>query len=173
MELTFAPIIFVQSMYDFMKVVINNCFGGFSLSPLAVKRLAELNGKECYFYKDNYNGPKQRIDINDIPEKSFSWTAFTIGDASELEKYLGDDDWGRLTYEERKVRSTRYELVSLSTREYCRNDKFLVQVVEELGDKADGACASLEIVEIPDDVDYEIDEYDGNEHIAEKHRTWG
>jgi hypothetical protein len=30
----------------------------------------------------------------------------------------------------------------------------------------------LEIVEIPDDVEYTIEEYDGLEHIAEKHRTW-
>jgi hypothetical protein len=28
------------------------------------------------------------------------------------------------------------------------------------------------VVEIPDGTDYEISEYDGNEHIAEKHRTW-
>jgi hypothetical protein len=48
----------------------------------------------------------------------------------------------------------------------------LVQVVEELGKEANGNYAKLEIIEIPDDVDWEIDEYDGMEHIAEKHRTW-
>jgi len=30
----------------------------------------------------------------------------------------------------------------------------------------------LKIVEIPDDVDWEINEDDGSEWIAEKHRTW-
>lgn len=30
----------------------------------------------------------------------------------------------------------------------------------------------LAIVEIPDDVKWHVDEYDGNEHIAEDHRTW-
>jgi len=30
----------------------------------------------------------------------------------------------------------------------------------------------LAIVEIPDDVEYTIEEYDGNEHVAEAHRTW-
>ncbi len=30
----------------------------------------------------------------------------------------------------------------------------------------------MQIVEIPDDVDWEVMEYDGMEHIAEKHRTW-
>jgi len=53
-----------------------------------------------------------------------------------------------------------------------RDDPILIQVVEELGEKANGMCASLKIVEIPDDVDWEISEYDGNEHVAQKHQTW-
>jgi hypothetical protein len=32
--------------------------------------------------------------------------------------------------------------------------------------------AELEVVEIPDDVEWIIVDYDGMEHIAEKHRTW-
>jgi hypothetical protein len=48
----------------------------------------------------------------------------------------------------------------------------LVAVVEKLGEKADGFCATLKVVEIPEDVDWEIGEYDGNEWVAEKHRTW-
>jgi hypothetical protein len=54
----------------------------------------------------------------------------------------------------------------------ARDDPFLVQVVEELGEKSNGFAADLSIVEIPDDVEWEISEYDGNEHIAEKHRRW-
>jgi hypothetical protein len=49
----------------------------------------------------------------------------------------------------------------------------LVEVVEKLGDAASGYCSRLEIVEIPDDVVWEIDEYDGMEMIRETHRTWG
>jgi hypothetical protein len=48
----------------------------------------------------------------------------------------------------------------------------LIEVIEELGDAANGDCAELAIVEIPDDVEWEISEYDGREHVAEKHRTW-
>ena len=33
-----------------MKIVINVCFGGFSLSNKAIKRYLELKGEECYFY---------------------------------------------------------------------------------------------------------------------------
>ncbi len=48
-----------------------------------------------------------------------------------------------------------------------------MECVETLGEKSNGACAELKIVEIPDNVEYSIEEYDGNEHIAEVHRIWG
>jgi hypothetical protein len=54
-----------------------------------------------------------------------------------------------------------------------RDDKYLVQVVEEMGDLASGNFADLKVVEIPDGVEWQIEEYDGWEHIAQKHRTWG
>lgn len=53
-----------------------------------------------------------------------------------------------------------------------RADTTLVQVVEELGTAANGRFAELKVVEIPDGVEWEIDEYDGMEHVAEQHRTW-
>ena len=53
-----------------------------------------------------------------------------------------------------------------------RNDLDLIAVIEEFGDKANGWAAVLKIVEIPDGVEWQIEEYDGREHIAEKHRTW-
>jgi hypothetical protein len=46
----------------------------------------------------------------------------------------------------------------------------LVEMVEQ-GD-ADGAFSDLKVVEIPDDVNWYIEEYDGMEHVAERHRTW-
>lgn len=54
-----------------------------------------------------------------------------------------------------------------------RSNPALVKCVEALGDKASGCFAELKVVEIPDDVEWEIDEYDGVEWVAEKHRTWG
>lgn len=53
-----------------------------------------------------------------------------------------------------------------------RDDPILVQVVEELGEKACDVYSKLEVVEIPDDIDWYIDEYDGRESIHENHRSW-
>ena len=61
----------------------------------------------------------------------------------------------------------------LSDRDIDRDDPALIQTVEELGEKAAGMFSNLRIVEVPDDVKWQIEEYDGNEHIAEQHRTWG
>lgn len=48
----------------------------------------------------------------------------------------------------------------------------LIEVIEELGNLANGFGAKIEIIEIPIDVEFQIEEYDGMEWIAEKHRTW-
>lgn len=62
----------------------------------------------------------------------------------------------------------------LSYYEFCedRSDPDLIAVIEEMGQSSWGWAAELAIVDIPDGVEWQIHEYDGNEHIAEKHRTW-
>ena len=49
-----------------------------------------------------------------------------------------------------------------------RHDPLLIEVIEELGDKANGKCAKLCIKEIPAEYIhcYSINEYDGKEYIA-------
>lgn len=53
-----------------------------------------------------------------------------------------------------------------------RSHPLLVQCVEELGEESFGQLSDLKIVEIPDHVDYVIDDYDGLESVHESHRTW-
>jgi len=53
-----------------------------------------------------------------------------------------------------------------------RTDPELIRVVELLGEKADGSCANIRVIEIPDGIDYTIEEYDGMEWVAERHETW-
>jgi len=54
----------------------------------------------------------------------------------------------------------------------ARNDPALIQCIETLGSAASGRYSDIKIVEIPSDVDWYIEEYDGLEHVAERHRTW-
>ena len=136
-----------------MKVVINNCYGGFSLSPKAVKWIADKQGKPCYFFQRDYvDGKSVNIRVEGFPIGWAFWTAFDVPD------YPADADY------KKHAHPYRYD---------CRHDPLLVQVVEELGEEANGSCAELKIVDIPDGTDYVISEYDGMEHVAERHRTWG
>ena len=57
-------------------------------------------------------------------------------------------------------------------RDIPRDDPYLVKIVREMGEKANGEHANLKIVEIPANVEWTVEEYDGNEWIAEVHRTW-
>ena len=112
-----------------MKIVINNCYGGFGLSDKAMYRYAELAGIKLV------EGEKQ-------------W------DCTVLYKYEVKDEnhfW---------------------EGDFKRDDPFLVQVVEELGEEANGWAANLKVVDIPDDVNWTIEEYDGIEWVSEVHRTW-
>jgi len=138
-----------------MKVVINRCFGGFGLSRKAIEKYGELIGKRFYFYKQTqyrHNGGKDEYQLIGENEDSF-W-------ATTVDEFLGD------TLD--KFPEGHY----FSYYGIDRTDSNLVKVVEELGNEANGKCAKLEVVEIPDGVSWEIADYDGSEHIAECHRTW-
>jgi len=152
-----------------MKIVINSCYGGFSLSKQATKRLAELQGKKCFFYtssKDIYE------KVDDETESSF-WSAFTIENPDELNEILNHNkSWRSMTDEQRDEYNNKFREIHINNRPSDRTDPLLIQVVEELGEKADGDCAELKIIEIPDFIEYYIREYDGNESVEEKHRSW-
>ena len=51
-----------------------------------------------------------------------------------------------------------------------RNDPNLVKLARVAPDQT--SCCKLQVVDIPDDVKWVIQEYDGAEWVAEQHRTW-
>ena len=108
------------------KLVINRCYGGFSLSFEACKMIAKRKG----------------------------WT-------------LAIDDYDREYFIPELGKDQRLDPYDLE-----RNDPDLVAVVEELGDVADGYGAELKIVNVPEDIKWHIQEYDGKEKVCEDHRTW-
>jgi len=53
-----------------------------------------------------------------------------------------------------------------------RSNPDLIEVIERLGEKANGTCARLAIEDIPDNSRYEIEEYDGMESVVPPRMSW-
>ena len=134
-----------------MKIVINACHGGFGLSEKAVMRYAELKGLTVY------------------PEGTGMFTTYWRVPEGAREDRTNYYSW---PLEEQRASNARLAKQVWHEREIPRDDPALVQVVEELGADANARFAELGIVEIPDGVAWQIEEYDGLEHVAEKHRVW-
>ncbi len=135
-----------------MKIVINTYYGGFGLSEKAVLRYAELKGLTLY------------------PEGTGIFTTYWLVPEGEREDRTNYYRW---SLEEQQTSNKRRAKQVWHECEIQRDDPALVQVVEELGADANARFADLAVVEIPDGVAWQIEEYDGFEHVAEKHRTWG
>lgn len=128
------------------KIVINVCFGGFSLSEKAYALYAKMKYPD-HDYERRVNFEKHRWD--ELPP---------------LKDHPKDErDAIAKIYKEHTIRPD-YEL--------DRDDPLLVRVVETLGSQADGFLAKLRVVKIPDDIEWDIHEYDGTEHVEEVHQTW-
>ena len=127
------------------KVVYNACYGGFNLSREACKRYWELQGKQVWIE----NG-----DFMDM---------FTVWLVPPEERLTKPEPWYSAPIEERIAYNKKHSEQTWSDHNITRHDPILVQVVEELGDKANGMCAKLAIEEVSGP--YRIDEYDGNESV--------
>lgn len=66
----------------------------------------------------------------------------------------------------------RKGIETVSEYDMDRTDPDLVAVVESLGKASWGNHSELKIVEVPDEVKWTVEEYDGMEWVAEVHRTW-
>ncbi len=139
-----------------MKIVVNRCYGGFGLSDKAIEMIMNRKGLGCFRYQQTKYSFRNGVD------------EYVRRDKSELNNghiYYYSEDLGK-------------KINNLSNKAWWydknieRTDNDLIAVVEELGEEADGKYAELEVVEIPDDVDYKIDDYDGIETIHEVHRSW-
>ena len=139
-----------------MKIVINACHGGFQLSHKAVVRYLELQGKKVWIEEDE------------------DWEGhFNYWLVPKEERLVNrESDFWSMTDEEKKTYNDTWREQNFTYREIERNDPVLIQVVEELGKDANSRYSELKIVEIPDGVAWQIDEYDGLEWVAEQHRTW-
>ena len=141
-----------------MKVVINKCFGGFCLSDKAVEMIMKRKGLDCFRYahtkykhSDGVNKFERREDNSE--NKMFPIIYYSVKDLGEEVNELPDD----VVWDDDNI---------------SRDDADLVAVVEELGKEASTRVSNLVAVEIPDDVNWVIEDYDGLESIHEAHRVW-
>ncbi|WP_299327558.1 hypothetical protein [Parasphingopyxis sp.] len=142
------------------EIVINKCHGGFGLSKDATLALASRKGikvwgRETEFGNDEFwtIPPSEQPPFVSITERE-----------ERPEEYA--------TYIEARKKHGWW-LYDLSDEDGFRSDPDLVATIKEYGDAANSRFAALSVVEIPDGVEYSIEEYDGLEWVAEKHRTWG
>ena len=62
--------------------------------------------------------------------------------------------------------------VEFNSWDIPRDDPALINVIRQLGSESNGEYAKIKIVEVPPDIDWYVEDYDGKEWVAEKHRTW-
>lgn len=129
-----------------MKVILNKGYGGFGLSPIATVMYAKKKGAILYPYNCyDANAYKFIKDISDCDRTDYFLTRSCI-------------DWTNSWYPDINE---------------IREDLDLIQIVEELGEKANGWGSKLKVVEIPDTLSYIIDYYDGIETLrSEDGQTW-
>ena len=135
------------------KVILNKCYGGFNVSKEGYMLYAKKKGITLYQYKQNFDNRKFIYTKTNEDNIFNHYFIKDIGDNIEI------------TNED-------YEKYSLYLNDQHREDPVLIEVVEELGEKASGRFGDLRVVEIPDDLDYVIDEYDGIETLHQKVEEW-
>ena len=135
------------------KVILSKCFGGFGLSKEAYELYAKKKGISVFHYtQENLKKEIYTYATDDNRTFDFYFTK-DFGD----NVYISDED---------------FKEYFLNLDEKFREDKTLIEVVEELGEKANAFYSNLKIVEIPDDLDYVIDNYDGIETLHQKVKEW-
>lgn len=130
-----------------MKIVLNKCFGGFGVSEEAYMLYAKKKGLTLYSYRQDFK--HKGFIYNKSNESNGMFNSYFTKD-------MGDNV---------EINEEDYKKYNLYLDYEYRKDPVLIEVVEELGKKANGMCADLEVVEIPDNSFYKIDEYYGYETV--------
>lgn len=146
-----------------MEIILNKDYGGFGLSDKAKALIIKRKGLPFYPYaKINLDDDKnfRKVTEKEIMDDTFRGVSLLDGIvwvSKDFGKYTTDD----------KVFSKPF-LFDYDNKYHLDNDslrvdKDAIEVIKELGEKADGEFASFRIVSIPDGSYYRIDDYDGIE----------
>ena len=132
------------------KVIYNSCYGGFGLSKEAIQRYWEIKGQQIWI-EDDEKYPSFGI-----------WTVWLVPPEERL-KPKNAEEFNSMSMDERVAYNKAYSAQTWYYGHVERHDPALVQVVEEMGDEANGEYAELRIAEVSGP--YRIDEYDGFESV--------
>ena len=127
------------------KVVYNACYGGFGLSKEACQRYWDIKGQQVW-----------------IEDAQWGFTVWLVAPENRISSKEGDAFYS-MSMDERVAYNRAHSGQTWYYDNVDRHDPALVQVVEELGKKANGDFANLQIDEVYGP--YRIDEYDGNESV--------
>lgn len=140
-----------------MKIIINKCYGGFRISHETILFLIAKNSEVVQKISiKQYSIPQKHLDkftpLSAHPEYwSSNFYHYLLVDKNKENVYMVRDESGQR----------------------IRTHPDLINAIEQLGSKAaSGKHAELAIVEVPDGIDWSIDDYQGTETIHEKHRSW-
>ena len=131
------------------KVVYNACYGGFGLSKEACQRYWEIKGQQVW------------IEVDSEFKSLGIFTVWLVPSIDRVNK--SNKEFNSMSIDERIAYNKAYSEQTWEYRYVDRHDPILVQVVEELGERANGPHADLRITEV--DGPYRIDEYDGAESV--------
>lgn len=152
------------------KVIINKCFGGYGFDPFTVQKYADKKGIQLYWYKKDfhdYHGDLKERMVKIPFETIMKDDSLRIGYAA-LTRNMGDTyirDW-----ENENACADEFDI---ENDDSSRTDPVLIGIIEKYGDANVHGCHAPTVVEVPDGVEWMIEEYDGFETLHEKHRVFG
>lgn len=147
------------------KVILNKCYGGFNPSSTAYLKYAEKKNIELFKYNYEVIVNNKSSLGDDIKLFKSSSTNHQRGNMWTL--WLTKDFGDSVTVSWSDIVS-----YSLKLNDDMREDATFIEVVEELKDEASDCASHLVVVEIPDDLDYVIDDYDGYEKLHQRVQEW-
>ncbi len=136
------------------KVILNKCFGGFGVSKKAYELYTKKKGLNLFCYE---------CDIKDYRNHIYKYAK----DDNLFNHYFTKDFGDNV-----QISNEDYEKYSLYLDTRYREDPILIEVIEELGEEANNKYSQLKIVEIPDNLNYTIDDYDGIETLHQEVQEW-
>lgn len=133
-----------------MKIAINTSKGAFNLSHTALMEYSKRKGFELYPFiaEATIDG---RVCVPYSGQK-YSWVYYSLSPIEKNDKFFP-------------------KVFDISTIK--RNDKDLIDIISELGERQ-SSCgdSTIKVIDVPDNLDFVVESCNGEEWVSEKHKIW-